>query len=105
MRAGYSVSTREENLMHWTVSRRIAAGFAIGLGLVAAVAAVGIAALSGTSSAYQAALHLQRRTLVPALQAESEFRRANLEFLRYLLGVQEQHARSLDSTLALSRGL
>jgi methyl-accepting chemotaxis protein len=42
---------------------------------------------------------------VPALQAESEFRRANLEFLRYLLGVQEQHARSLDSTLALSRGL
>lgn len=91
--------------MHWTVGRRITAGFAVGLGLVAVVAAVGIVALRGASRAYQAALDIQRRTLVPALNAESEFRRANLDFLRYLLSQQEQHARNRDSTLALSRDL
>jgi len=91
--------------MRWTVSRRIAAGFAVGLSLVAAVAAVGIVALRGASQAYQAALDQERRTLVPALDGESEFRRANLDFLRYLLEPQEEHARSRDSTLAVSRGL
>jgi CHASE3 domain sensor protein len=91
--------------MHWTVSRRIAAGFAVGLSLVAAVAAVGIVALRGASKTYQAALDQERRTLVPALDAESEFRRANLDFLRYLLGPQEEHALSRDSTLAVGRAL
>jgi len=91
--------------MHWTVSRRIAAGFGVALSLVAAVAAVGVIALRGASSAYQAALDQERRTLVPGVRAESEFRRANLDFLRYLLGPAEEHARSRDSTLAISRGL
>jgi len=91
--------------MHWTVSRRIAAGFAVGLTLVVAVAAVGIVALRGASSAYRAALDQERRTLVPGLEAESEFRRANLDFLRYLLRPQEEHARSRDSAFALCRGL
>jgi CHASE3 domain sensor protein len=91
--------------MRWTVGRRIATGFVVGLSLVAAVAVVGTVALRGASRAYQAALDHERRTLVPALDAESEFRRANLDFLRYLLGPEEQHARSRDSTLAVSRRL
>ncbi|MBI4542394.1 MAG: chemotaxis protein [Gemmatimonadetes bacterium] len=62
-------------------------------------------ALRGASETYRAALDQERRTLLPALDAESEFRRANLDFLRYLLGPQEEHARSRDSTLAISRGL
>jgi methyl-accepting chemotaxis protein len=89
--------------MHWTVSRRITAGFALGLGLVVAVAALGAWALIRTSRAYQVALDDERQTLVPALQAESETRRAQLDYLRFLLGAAEEHVRSRDSTLALAR--
>jgi len=91
--------------MQWTVGRRILAGFAIGLSLVVVIAAVGVVALRGASNAYRAALDVERRTLVPALEAESDFRRANLDYLRYLLGPGEEHARSRDSTLAITRGL
>ena len=91
--------------MGWTVSRRITAGFAVGLGLVVAVAAVGIFALRGASQAYRGALDEERRTLLPALGAESEFRRANVDFLRYLLGPTDEHALSRDSVLAEGRQL
>src|SRR5574341_1059557 len=89
--------------MHWTVSQRIAAGFALGLGLVVLVAALGAWALIRTSQAYQTALDDERNTLVPALEAESETRRAQLDYLRFLLGPAEEHARNHDSTLALAR--
>src|SRR5574341_1409443 len=91
--------------MHWTVSQRIAAGFALGLGLVVLVAALGAWALIRTSQAYQTALDDERQTLVPALEAESETRRSQLDYLRFLLGPAEEHARNHDSTLALARGL
>ncbi len=91
--------------MHWTVSRRIAAGFSLGLALVVVVTALGAWALLQTSRLYQEALDDERQTLVPALEAESETRRSQLDFLRFLLGPAEEHARSHDSTLALARGL
>lgn len=90
--------------MHWTVSRRIAVGFALGLGLVIVVTALGAWALLQTSRSYQKTLDDERQTLVPALEAESETRRAQLDYLRFLLGPAEEHARSQDSTLALARG-
>lgn len=91
--------------MHWTVSRRIAAGFALGLGLLVVVTALAAWALVRTSRAYQEALAHERRTLIPALEAESDTRRAQLDFLRFLLEPNEAYARSHDSTLALSRGV
>jgi methyl-accepting chemotaxis protein len=89
--------------MHWTVSRRIAAGFAIGLSLVVVVAAVGVAALRASARAQQDALDQERRTLVPALRAEAEFRGANLEYLRFLLDGDEQYARGRDSLMGVTR--
>jgi methyl-accepting chemotaxis protein len=89
--------------MHWTVSRRIAAGFVVGLGLVVVVAVVGVVALRGAARAYRAALDVERRTLVPAVEGESEYRRANLDYLRFLLKPDEAYSRSRDSTLALSQ--
>ncbi len=91
--------------MHWTVSRRIAAGFAIGLSLVVVVALVGVVALRGASRAYKDALDQERRTLVPALTVQAEFRRAILDYLGFLVQPNEAELRSRDSTLALSRAL
>jgi len=91
--------------MHWTVGRRIAAGFVVGLGLVVIVAWVGIVALKNSVSAYQDALAQQRRVLVPALDAESEARSATIQFLRFLLTEDEQFARARDSSLAVARAL
>ena len=91
--------------MHWTVSRRIATGFAVVLTLVVVVAVAGILALQGTARAYEQALARERGSLVPALRAESEFRRAIVDYLGFLAQLREQDSRSRDSTLALSRGL
>lgn len=91
--------------MHWTVSRRIGAGFALGLGLVLVVAVLGVVALRDASGAYANALAQERRTLVPALGAEAETRRTMLDYLRFLLGREEQYARGRDSSLVVGRGL
>lgn len=91
--------------MQWTVSRRIAAGFAVGLSLVVVMSVVGVVALRGASRAYRTALDQERRTLVPALTAEAEFRRAMLDYLGFLVQPNEAELRSRDSTLALSRAL
>jgi methyl-accepting chemotaxis protein len=89
--------------MHWTVSRRIAAGFAVGLGLTALVAVVGILTLSKTAASYRTALDQHERVLAPALEAESDSRRTMLDELRFLLDPQEEYARSEDSVLAATR--
>ncbi|MDP3910838.1 MAG: methyl-accepting chemotaxis protein [Gemmatimonadales bacterium] len=91
--------------MRWTVSRRIAAGFAVGLSLVVVVAIVGVVALRGASGAYTDALDQERRTLVPALTAQGEFRRAILDYVGFLVRPNEAERRSRDSTLASSRAL
>ena len=91
--------------MNWTVSRRIAAGFALGLALVAVVAWVGVSALRSSVTAYQGALAQERRLLVAALEAESEARGANVQVLRFLLTGDEDFARALDSSATVARGL
>lgn len=89
--------------MRWTVSRRIAAGFAVGLSFVVVVAVVGIVALRGATRAYRAAQQGERNTMVRALEAESDFRRARFAVARYLLQSDEGLVRVLDSALASCR--
>ena len=91
--------------MTWTVSRRIAAGFSIVLLLLAALATLGVWALTRTTGAYETALVQRRQSLVPALRAESETRATNVEYTRYLLEGDEQYVRRRDSTAAVARGL
>jgi methyl-accepting chemotaxis protein len=91
--------------MTWTVSRRIAAGFALGLVLMGIVAWVGIGALRRSTAAYQDALNEERQVLVTAVDAESEARGANVQILRFLLTGDPDFARALDSSAAVARGL
>jgi methyl-accepting chemotaxis protein len=89
--------------MRWTVGRRIGTGFALGLGLVVVVGAVGATALSRAVTTYRDVLHRERFVLETALEAESDFRRARLALTRYLLGPTTYTLAGLDSGLAESR--
>jgi len=91
--------------MRWTVGRRIAAGFVLGLGLVVVVASVGVLALRTTRAGYERAARMDREVLVPGLESESDSRRGILDYLRFLLQPDEEYARSSDSTLALTENL
>jgi hypothetical protein len=91
--------------MHWTISRRITVGLATGLALLLVVAVGGIVALVRQSIVYEDALREERATLIPAIQAESDFRLARWEGLRYLLRHNEEYLRSADSVYAGSRAL
>ena len=91
--------------MHWTVGRRIAAGFALGLSLVVVVAVLGILALRQVSAAYEDALARERSSLVGALAAQAETRRGNLEYLRFVLGREEQYALGRDDAVSRSRSM
>jgi methyl-accepting chemotaxis protein len=89
--------------MTWTVTRRIAAGFALVLALVVVVATVGAVALARAERSYGAALTDARMRAQPALRAESELRRAALSALRYLLRRQQEDVRTYDSASAVVR--
>jgi len=89
--------------MRWTVSRRIAVGFAVGLGLATIVAVVGVIALENASRSYEAALVYERERVVPALRAESDFRQARIEYTRFLLKPDPVPASRMDRVLAVSR--
>jgi len=91
--------------MHWTVSRRIGAGFTVGLGLMVIVALIGITALRNAVTTYEAALALERRLLVTGLETESESRAATIEFLRFMVTEDERFALALDSSAARARTL
>ncbi len=71
--------------MQKTVSRRIAWGFAVALGLMLVVSLVAGFALHRATGAYRAALQQQSGSDIPALETILWFERANLNFLRYLL--------------------
>ena len=91
--------------MRWTVSRRIVAGFALGLALVVAVAWIGIGALRDSVAAYERALDQERRALVTAFGAGAEARDATVQFLRFFVTADTQFVRRRDSSLALTRTL
>lgn len=89
--------------MHWTVSRRIAAGFTISLALVVLVVVLGVIAVRGAARAQRVALDTERRTLVPALTAHSDLRRASGAYFIYLARRDEDELRTRDSILAAGR--
>jgi methyl-accepting chemotaxis protein len=91
--------------MNLTVSRRIVWGFSIVLVLLLLVAALGGWALRATTASYGTALAQRRTLLVPALNAESEVRTANIEYLRFLLEGDERYVRGRDSVTAVARDL
>ncbi len=76
--------------MQKTVSRRIASGFAVALGLMLVVAVVAGLALGQATRAYRAALEQQRNSEIPALQTRLWFEGANLNFVRYLLSPSDR---------------
>ena len=91
--------------MHWTVSRRIGVGFAVGLALVVLVAAIGNLGLRQAVGAYREALNHERQRLIPALAAENEARAATIGYLRFLLTREEQYAGEHDSLSQVSLDL
>jgi methyl-accepting chemotaxis protein len=91
--------------MHWTVSRRIAAGFSLGVGLVVVVAAIGVIALGVASAGYERAVARQSDVLARALRAESDFRGAVVRYLGFLVEGDELEAASRDSMIGGSRRL
>lgn len=93
----------EEGAVNWTISRRIVAGFALGLVLVIATALVGIWALRQSSLAYEAALRSERQSLLPALMVEGDVRDANVQFLRYLVVPEAKFLQTRDSLLLGAR--
>ncbi|HEX9582396.1 MAG TPA: methyl-accepting chemotaxis protein [Gemmatimonadales bacterium] len=90
--------------MHWTVSRRIAAGVAAGLALVVAVGVIATIALRDATQAYETALDYEQRQLLPAVRSEVDFRRAVTEFVGFLAEPHEEILRSRDSSYAIARG-
>lgn len=91
--------------MNWTVSRRIAAGFALILALVVALAWVGIHALRSTTEAYDAAQRRDDEVMKAALMAEMEVQEANLQYQRFLLKLEDRFIVSRDSAATRSRAL
>ncbi len=93
--------------MQKTVSRRIASGFAVALGLMLVVVVVAGVALHQATRAYRAALEQQRNNEMPALRTRLGFAESNLNFVRYLLAPsdnwtqrREQAVRGVMSELA-----
>ncbi|HUQ82394.1 MAG TPA: methyl-accepting chemotaxis protein [Gemmatimonadaceae bacterium] len=94
-----------ENLMEWTVARRIALGYAISLALVIVVATIGAYSLRSTSNTYDDAIRTRRELLINGLRAESELRAANVSNLRYMIEESDRYTRERDSSLAVARNL
>lgn len=86
--------------MNWTVARRVAIGYAVGLLLAVVSVAIGAIALDGASRAYDAAIRENREGLDAALEARDAFQRANLAYVSYLLQPNAQSLALRDSALA-----
>ena len=91
--------------MKWTVSRRIALGFGLVLGLALIIAVVGIYALRHATDAYDRALAQERTTVQTALAADVASNEASEQFLRFILSGDEPFAERMDAAAARSRTL
>ncbi len=76
--------------MKWTVTRRIAGGYAVVLALLTLVAGVAWNALARTGDDFEAAL-LREGRLVGVMQAMEQISSANTDYLRYFLTPNQQH--------------
>lgn len=91
--------------MFWTVTRRIAFGFVLVLALMIVSAATALFALRSSTRAYTSVVNDDRRTLLPAVSAESLSREANLQYARFLVDGREEWAAASDSAVIQSRRL
>jgi methyl-accepting chemotaxis protein len=90
-------------MMYWTVGRRVGAGFALGLGLVALVAGLGIRVVATAVSAYEEILTIERRVVTPAASADAAVEGAFADLLRFLMEPDEDLAGSWSEKVALAR--
>ena len=89
--------------MNWTVSRRIIAGYAIALLLLAAVAAISIWALDRATKAYGTVIETENEVLLRANDARGAMRTANVEYLRILVEGDPAYGPLRDSALVAAR--
>ncbi|MEA3245904.1 MAG: methyl-accepting chemotaxis protein, partial [Gemmatimonadota bacterium] len=89
--------------MHWTVGRRILAGFGVTLLLVAGMAAVALVSLQRTATVYDRLIDVDLARLTLAERAQSQFRRANVFYLSALFGWNAGDVGIRDSSVAASR--
>lgn len=89
--------------MEWTVGKRVAGGFAIGLLLLFIVTVIGVWALGSTVKSYETALAQRGGLLTPSLKVESQLRGANVEYLRFLLEGDRRYSRAADSLISAAR--
>ncbi len=89
--------------MQWTVTRRITAGFAGVLVLMGIVVLIGLLSLGRTAAAYEEALAFERTRLVPVTEAQSNWRRARVDYLRLVTGNDPTAFVTGDSLLAQTR--
>src|SRR5215217_743105 len=100
-----STRTRETVTMPWTLSRRIALGFALGIVLLLVVAGVAMWALTASRRDFTRALDARRNELEPTLRFESELRSTNVELLRALIEPNAGYDERTDSTLRVAQQL
>lgn len=89
--------------MKWTVSRRIGVGFALVLVLMLVGGALASFALRRSSTASELALGTVRHRLVPAALAQSDWRRARVDYLRLLVQFDAGLITSADSLVTAVR--
>jgi uncharacterized membrane-anchored protein YhcB (DUF1043 family) len=89
--------------MHWTVSRRIAAGFSVGLTLVVIVAGIGAVGLQRTQESYARALDEERNVITRAHVAQAMVGQATTAFLFFLRRPDAAYLRARDSLTGVAR--
>ena len=89
--------------MRWTVTRRITVGFGVVLGLLVLLAGVGVLALRVEAARYEEAVQRQRDQLVEAALAQSELRRAALDYVGFLASGNETEATHRDTIVVSAR--
>ncbi|WP_197526056.1 HAMP domain-containing methyl-accepting chemotaxis protein [Gemmatimonas aurantiaca] len=89
--------------MKWTVSRRIAAGYALLLVMMLIGGALASFALRRSAVVSEQALGTVRHRLVPATEAQSDWRRARVDYLRLLVQFEPTLIQSADSLVAAAR--
>ena len=89
--------------MKWTVGRRVAAGYAMVLLLLLAVAGLGVFSLSRTAAVFKKTIETQDRLLTEAQRAESSSYAAQTAYLRYMLLGRRDFLNDWRSGLAQAR--
>lgn len=89
--------------MNWTISRRILAGSVASVLLVVLVVVFAISAFARARSVYIVEVVQSKDVIIEAVRAESDFRRANVDYLGALLNPNPGELTSRDSLIVVTR--